>query len=502
MTMPLRRRLKNFFQQYSDVTLKVREATSNDPWGPTGSLMMEIAKMSYHADLLVDIMQVLRERLNDSGKNWRHVYKSLVLLDYLIKNGSRQVIIFCHEKAHVISMLKDFTYIDKAGKDQGFYVRQKSRNIIDLLKDGRSLKLEREKAQRIQRQMFFPRIHSIYKLRPTAIGTVIEKQHEQHIKVTSMDPSSCTPEKFSTIQPVQDLMICEDKAQLLHISSEDQQAAPVPLDVVVSPPDPLKADFKRSEYQPDLLKSTNDPREKQLTSSYTLNPSLRPVSGNSTSHSTKEKRDWKEYGLAKSQPLRAELPDVKGPVTSPIQENIPWTHAASLSVPAKDEQKDLPASAMGSVPGLPGSSSSQLTISTGFAFKTENTKKSFTVCPNCASPKLREIISYECLNQCTQPVMYTGPLSTIPHRPYHSTNPFFSPGIPTRGQAELAAQSLETLSNVPRPSWLGLYPSTSLANVTSSSSQAFNPQFAGLETGMASIFVPPVGPRHPTNPFL
>ena len=31
------------------------------------------------------------KRLNDHGKNWRHVYKALVLLEYLIKTGSEKV---------------------------------------------------------------------------------------------------------------------------------------------------------------------------------------------------------------------------------------------------------------------------------------------------------------------------------------------------------------------------------------------------------------------------
>ena len=35
--------------------------------------------------------QMVWKRLNDHGKNWRHVYKSLVLLEYLIKTGSEKV---------------------------------------------------------------------------------------------------------------------------------------------------------------------------------------------------------------------------------------------------------------------------------------------------------------------------------------------------------------------------------------------------------------------------
>ena len=36
-------------------------------------------------------LQMVWKRLNDHGKNWRHVYKALVLLEYLIKTGSEKV---------------------------------------------------------------------------------------------------------------------------------------------------------------------------------------------------------------------------------------------------------------------------------------------------------------------------------------------------------------------------------------------------------------------------
>jgi uncharacterized membrane protein YfhO len=38
------------------------------------------------------IMTVLYKRLNDTGRNWRHVYKSLTVLEYLVANGSERVI--------------------------------------------------------------------------------------------------------------------------------------------------------------------------------------------------------------------------------------------------------------------------------------------------------------------------------------------------------------------------------------------------------------------------
>lgn len=84
---PMRRTLKNVVKNYSTAEVKVREATSNDAWGPSSTLMSEIADLSYASKEFAQIMGMLWKRLNDSGRNWRHVYKSLILLEYLLKNG-------------------------------------------------------------------------------------------------------------------------------------------------------------------------------------------------------------------------------------------------------------------------------------------------------------------------------------------------------------------------------------------------------------------------------
>ena len=78
-------------KNYTDAQIKVREATSNDPWGPSSTMMSEIADLTYNVLAFTEIMQMVWKRLNDHGKNWRHVYKSLVLLDYIIKTGSEKV---------------------------------------------------------------------------------------------------------------------------------------------------------------------------------------------------------------------------------------------------------------------------------------------------------------------------------------------------------------------------------------------------------------------------
>ena len=69
------------------------------------------------------------KRLNDHGKNWRHVYKALTLLDYLIKTGSEKVAQQCKENIFAIQTLKDFMYVEE-NKDQGVNVRWERERIV------------------------------------------------------------------------------------------------------------------------------------------------------------------------------------------------------------------------------------------------------------------------------------------------------------------------------------------------------------------------------------
>ena len=39
---------KNVVYNYTDAETKVREATSNDPWGPSSAVMAELADYTYH----------------------------------------------------------------------------------------------------------------------------------------------------------------------------------------------------------------------------------------------------------------------------------------------------------------------------------------------------------------------------------------------------------------------------------------------------------------------
>ncbi|TNN71509.1 Epsin-3 [Liparis tanakae] len=152
-TSSLRRQVKNMVNNFTEAEIKVREATSNDPWGPPCSLMAEIADLTFNAVAFTEVLGMVWKRLNDSGKNWRHVYKAMTLLDYLIKTGSERVIQECRENIYTIQTLRDFQHMDRDGVDQGAHVREKAKNLVALLKDEEKLKKERSQAMKTKTRM-------------------------------------------------------------------------------------------------------------------------------------------------------------------------------------------------------------------------------------------------------------------------------------------------------------------------------------------------------------
>ncbi|CAG8539136.1 3968_t:CDS:10 [Ambispora gerdemannii] len=137
------RSVKNFSKGYSDIQVKVRAATSNEPWGPSGTAMNEIAQATYNHHEFIEIMEMIDKRLNDHGKNWRHVFKALTLLDYCLHVGAENVVLYAKDNFYIVKTLREFQFIDEDGKDQGSNVRQKAKDITNLLQDDERLKAER-----------------------------------------------------------------------------------------------------------------------------------------------------------------------------------------------------------------------------------------------------------------------------------------------------------------------------------------------------------------------
>ncbi|XP_011819574.1 PREDICTED: ENTH domain-containing protein 1 [Colobus angolensis palliatus] len=218
--MAFRRQVKNFVKNYSDAEIKVREATSNDPWGPSSSLMLDISDLTFNTISLSEIMNMLWHRLNDHGKNWRHVYKSLTLMDYLIKNGSKKVVQHCREGFYNLQTLKDFQHIDEAGKDQGYYVREKSKQVITLLMDEQLLCKEREVACRTRQRTSYSMLFS---KRPLGSSSSLTARTSAPTPDISASEKKCKLPKFGRLHNKKNVCKAELKqehCQDLHLPTE------------------------------------------------------------------------------------------------------------------------------------------------------------------------------------------------------------------------------------------------------------------------------------------
>jgi len=79
--------------------------------------------------------------------------QSLTVLDYCLHQGSENVVIYFRDNAYVIKTLKEFQYIDEDGKDQGANVRQKAKDISNLLVDESRLREERNARAKMRDRM-------------------------------------------------------------------------------------------------------------------------------------------------------------------------------------------------------------------------------------------------------------------------------------------------------------------------------------------------------------
>ncbi|ESW11115.1 hypothetical protein PHAVU_008G003100 [Phaseolus vulgaris] len=142
----LKREVNKKVLKVPGIEQKVLDATSNEPWGPHGSLLADIAQATRNPHEYQMIMSVIWKRINDTGKNWRHVYKALTVLEYLVAHGSERVIDEIREHAYQISTLSEFQYVDSSGRDQGNNVRKKSQSLVVLVNDKERIVEVRQKA--------------------------------------------------------------------------------------------------------------------------------------------------------------------------------------------------------------------------------------------------------------------------------------------------------------------------------------------------------------------
>ncbi|KAF9003454.1 ENTH-domain-containing protein [Hymenopellis radicata] len=139
---------KNVVLNVSEIEAKVQEATNEDPWGASSTLMQEIANRTFNYPDFNEIMPAIYSRyMEKEARQWRQIYKALQLLEYLIKHGSERVVDDARAHVSTIKMLRNFHYIDDKGKDEGINVRNRSKEIVELLADVEKIRTERRKAK-------------------------------------------------------------------------------------------------------------------------------------------------------------------------------------------------------------------------------------------------------------------------------------------------------------------------------------------------------------------
>ncbi|KAI5641077.1 ENTH domain-containing protein [Phthorimaea operculella] len=178
-------KVTNVVMNYTEIEGKVREATSDEAWGPTGAQMQELALATFTYEHFPEVMSMLwrrmlhdnrshwrrtykelalatftyehfpevmsmlwRRMLHDNRSHWRRTYKCLLLLSYLVRNGSERVVTSAREHIYDLRSLENYTYVDDLGKDQGINVRHKVRELIDFIQDDEKLREERKKAKK------------------------------------------------------------------------------------------------------------------------------------------------------------------------------------------------------------------------------------------------------------------------------------------------------------------------------------------------------------------
>ncbi|KAK9699785.1 hypothetical protein RND81_08G196400 [Saponaria officinalis] len=129
-----------------EIEQKVLDATDNEPWGPHGSALSEIAQATKKFSECQLVMNVLWTRLGETGKDWRYVYKALAVIEYLVANGSERAVDDIIEHTFKISSLTSFEYTEPNGKDVGINVRKKAENIVSLLNNKDKIQEARNKA--------------------------------------------------------------------------------------------------------------------------------------------------------------------------------------------------------------------------------------------------------------------------------------------------------------------------------------------------------------------
>merc|ERR1711920_176107 len=89
------------------------------------------------------------ENMDNRPAAWRVIFKSLSLCEHLIKNGSERCVDDARYHSHQLRSLENFNYYEGT-VDRGIGVREKSKQVTELLGDDERIREERAKAKALR----------------------------------------------------------------------------------------------------------------------------------------------------------------------------------------------------------------------------------------------------------------------------------------------------------------------------------------------------------------
>eukprot|EP00871_Galdieria_phlegrea_P003630 jgi/Galph1/4268/GphlegSOOS_G2888.1 len=168
-------KVKDFYM--TDFENRVRKATSNRSWSAGSLELAELAQLTYNPLLYKIMMDIIWARLKDKGHNWRRVYKSLELIRYLVLHGCPSVERDMQQSIRTFESLENFQYVHpKTKKDEGQNVRQKAKQVVDLIRDRRLLEKEREQSKAMLEKIVQSR-RTVHGSASSSVSAPVREEH-------------------------------------------------------------------------------------------------------------------------------------------------------------------------------------------------------------------------------------------------------------------------------------------------------------------------------------
>jgi len=134
----------------SDLEARVYDVLSHKNWGSSSTMMNQIAGDTYDFDKYPVVAKLMWESMeNQRPAAWRVVFKGLTLLEHLVKNGGERCVDDARNHSHILRSLHQFNYYEGT-IDRGLGVREKSKQIVELLGDDERIREERQKAKKLR----------------------------------------------------------------------------------------------------------------------------------------------------------------------------------------------------------------------------------------------------------------------------------------------------------------------------------------------------------------